>query len=197
MCPSPESSQGPVDEPLLNSPAGPPRRMMSVHWALLHLSFWVPRKELPNWAPPKRDAPFPGPSKYLLKFPVNEIPRFSNGPLRREAPVSGALFYTFPSKSPVNEPPLHVPQEGPYGERSFISRANSLFLHLYLSESPLMSPPTKTGKKVGHRPRSSTWTEGLHTTGCGLIPHVDRLRHCSLYPSAMQPSARYIPPRLE
>jgi len=40
-------------------------------------------------------------------------------------------------------PHLRVPQQGPYGERSFISRANGLFIHLYLSESPVSSPPTK------------------------------------------------------
>jgi len=30
--------------------------------------------------------------------------------------------------------------------------------------------------------------------GCGLVPLGDRLRHCNLYPSAMQLSARYLPP---
>jgi hypothetical protein len=48
----------------------------------------------------------------------------------------------------------------------------------------------------GHRPRSPTWTEGLHTMGCGLVPQPDCFQHCYLYPSAMQPSARYLPPCL-
>jgi hypothetical protein len=39
--------------------------------------------------------------------------------------------------------PLHVLQQGPYGERSFISRTNGLFIHLYLSGSPIRSPPKK------------------------------------------------------
>jgi hypothetical protein len=43
--------------------------------------------------------------------------------------------------------PLHVLQQGPYGARSFISRDNSLFIHLYLSESPIKEPShEKRGK---------------------------------------------------
>ena len=64
-----------------------------------------------------------------LKFPVSGLPRFPNGPLQGETSVSRAFFYTFPAKPPVNEPPLHVLQQGPYGERSFISRDNGLFIH--------------------------------------------------------------------
>ena len=48
-----------------------------------------------------------------------------------------------PLKSPVNGPPLHVTQQGPYGERSFISRAIGLFLHLYLSRVPNIMPSHK------------------------------------------------------
>ena len=51
-------------------------------------------------------------------------------------------------------------------------------------------------KTQGHRSRSPTQTEGLHTVGCGLVPQGDRKRHCYLYPSAMQPLARYLPPWL-
>jgi len=52
------------------------------------------------------------------------------------------------------------------------------------------------GETFGHHPRSPTLTKGLHTMGCGLVPQGDRLQHCNLYPSAMQPSARYLPPLL-
>ena len=76
-------------------------------------------------------------------------------------------------------------QQGPYGERYAVSRANGLFIHLYLSESPV---------KNGHRPRSPTRTEGLHAMRCGLVPYVFHLRPYYHYPSAMQPSARYFPP---
>jgi len=113
------------------------------------MSFQVPRKKPTNGAPALKDAPFPEPTNYLLKFPVNGLYRFPNGPLRRETPASRAYFYTFPSKSPVNDPPLHVPQQGPYGESSFISRTNCLFIHLYLSESPIRSPPpTKNNENI-------------------------------------------------
>jgi hypothetical protein len=62
---------------------------------------WSP----PNRAPAKRDAPFPQPSNSLLKFLVNRLPRFPNRPLWRKAPICRTFFYTFTSKSPVNEPP--------------------------------------------------------------------------------------------
>jgi len=47
-----------------------------------------------------------------LKIPVNRLPRFPNRPLQREMPFFRAFFYTFPSDSPVNELPFHVPQQG-------------------------------------------------------------------------------------
>ena len=52
--------------------------------------------------------PFRNPPN-ILKFPVNGLPRFPNGPLRRETAVSEAFFYTFPSKSTVNELPSMFP----------------------------------------------------------------------------------------
>jgi len=77
-------------------------------------------------------------------------------------------------------------------ERSFISRANGSFIYIF--QSPQWGAlPRKTGKTFGHHPRSPTWTEGLHTMGCDLVPQGDRLRHCNLSPSAMQSSARYLP----
>jgi hypothetical protein len=42
--------------------------------------------------------------------------------------------------------PLHVPQQGPYGERCSISRANGLFIYLYPSESPVKEPTHENGK---------------------------------------------------
>ena len=63
----------------------------------------------------------------------------------------------------------------------FISRANGLFVRVHQSPQ-LRSPRTKRGKTFVHRPESLTWTEGLHTMGCGLVPQPDRLQHCNLYP---------------
>jgi hypothetical protein len=81
--------------------------------------------------------------------------------------------------------PHHVPQQGPHGERSIISRANGLFIRsfIYICQSPQYGgpPSKKNGSIFGHRPRSPAWTEGLHTMGCGLVPQGDRLRHCNLY----------------
>jgi hypothetical protein len=133
------------------------------------MSFRVPRKEPPNRAPAKGDAPFPEPSNYLLIFPVNGLPRFPNGPVRREAPVSRAFFYTFPSKSPVNEPHSMFPNRVTM-EREASSLEQLVCSFIYICQSRIRALPLKTGKTFSHRPRSPTWTEGLHTVGCGLVP---------------------------
>ena len=56
--------------------------------------------------------------------------------------------------SPVRAP-LHVPQQGPYGEGSFISKANRLFIHLYPPVSPVKSPTAKNGDYVWSPPTES------------------------------------------
>jgi hypothetical protein len=122
------------------------------------VSFRVPREEPPYQSSRKERCSLSGALQLSLKFPVKGLPRFPNGPLQRETPVSRAFFYTFPSKSPVNEPPLHVLQQGPYRDRSFTSRDNGLFIHLHLSESPVSSPPTKNGENI--------WSPSME-------PHVD------------------------
>ena len=124
------------------------------------------------------------PPLYLLKFPVDGLPRPEN------------FLLCFPSV-PGKEPPSMFPNRVPM-ERKASSPEPMVYslTHLYLSESPISSPPTKMGKTYGHHPHSPMWTEGLHTMGCSLVPQGDHLRHCNLYPSAMQPSARYLPPWL-
>jgi len=68
-------------------------------------------------------------------------------------------------------------------EKSFsVSGANGLFVHLYLSESPVNDPSHEMGGKNHHCPQSTTRTEGLHTMECGLVPQGDRLQHCYHYP---------------
>ena len=131
--------------PLLNSPTGPLRRMMSVPWALLPVSFQIPRKELPpsNRAPAKRDAPFVEPSNYLLKIPsqrTSQVPQQT--PMERDALLQSLLLH-LSLRVTIKWAPLHVPQQDSYTERSVISRANGLFTHLYLSQSPIRSPTTK------------------------------------------------------
>ena len=42
-------------------------------------------------------------------------------------------------------------------------------------------------RESSHRPQSPTGMEGLHTMRCGLDTQGYLLRHCSFYPSAMQP----------
>jgi len=113
MCPSPELSQVPVDESPTKLPTGAPTENDVSPLSSPSHVLPVPQEGAPNRAPAKTDAPFPEPSNYLLKFPVNGLPMFSNGPLRREAPVSRSLFYTFPSKSSVNEAHSMLPNMVP------------------------------------------------------------------------------------
>ena len=54
----------------------------------------------------------------------------------------------------------------------------------------------KKEKTFGQRPQSPVSMEGLYTMRCGLAPQGDHLRLCNLYPSALQPSAPYLPPWL-
>ena len=82
-------------------------------------------------------------------------------------------------------------------ERDAPSPEPMVFSFIYICQSPkLRSPPTKWGKTYGHCPQSPTWTESLQKMGCGLVPQGDHLQHCYHYPSAMQPSARYLSPWL-
>jgi hypothetical protein len=127
---------------------------------------------------PLTDTSFPEPSNYLLKFQVNGLHRFPNGPLWRETSVSRTFFYAFPSKSPVNEPLSMFPNRF-LMEREVSSPepALYLFIHLRIPVRVYGALQQKTEKIFGHRPRSPTWAEGLHTMGCGLVPQGDRLRH--------------------
>jgi hypothetical protein len=145
---------------------------MSVPWALFPISFRIPRKEPPpNTAPAKRDAPFPEPSNYLLKFPVNRLPSF---PQRAPTETGTRLqnFYTISSKSPVNEPP--PPTMFPTRGEKFPFQSQ-WFNHSSISVGVPNKEPShkKRGKTFGHCPRSPTWMEGLHTVGCGMVPQGD------------------------
>ena len=68
-------------------------------------------------------------------------------------------------------------QQGPYGERCSISKANGLFTHLYLSETPVKEPYHEMGEKhtvtihgAPHRQKAyiqwgAAWsTKGIITT---------------------------------
>jgi hypothetical protein len=57
--------------------------------------------------------------------------------------------------------------------------------------------PTRTGELNSHHQQGPLWAEDIHTTGCCPVPRRDRLRHCYLHLSAMQPSARCLAPCLQ
>jgi len=80
----------------------------------------------------------------------------------REVPVSRAFLYisfTVSSK----EAPLHVSQQGSYGKRCSISRANGLFIHLYLSEFPVKELSQEMGEKH---------TVTVHGCPCGQKAYI-------------------------
>jgi len=94
----------------------------------------------------------------------------------------------------MSPPPPRSPSGSLWREKLHLQ--SQWFIHSFISVGvPNREPSHEKQEKIfGPRPPSPTWTEGLHTMECGLVPQRDRLRHCNLYPSAMQPSARYIPP---
>ena len=66
------------------------------------------------------------------------------------------------------------PQQGPDGERCSVSRASGLFIHLYLSESPVTEPSHKKGENV-RSPSMEPHTDGRPTYNrVGLVPQGDR-----------------------
>jgi hypothetical protein len=143
----------------------------------------------------KRDAPFLEPST-ISKIPsqrTSQVPHWAA--TERDTHLQSFLLH-LSLEVPGKRAPLHVLQQGPYRERSFISRDNGLFIHLYLSESPIRSPPTKNGENMWS-PSMEPHMDGRPTFN-GVRPGFPRglLHHCYVCPSAMQPSARYLPPWL-
>ena len=133
--------------------------MTSVTWALLPMSFQVPRKEPPQQSSHKERCSLSRAFQLSLKIPSQwtlQVPQWA--PTERDTRLQNFLPH-LSLKVLSMWAPLHVPQQGPYGERSFISRANGLFLHLYLSKPPVRSPPTKNGEII--------WSISTE-------PHVDR-----------------------
>jgi len=119
---------------------------MSVHWALFPISFQIPWKETPQQSYRKERCSLSRALQLSRKILSQQTPQVSQRvPDARGVHLPIFLLH-FSLKVPSKWAPLHVPQQGPNEERSFISRANGLFIHLfthlYLSESPIMSPST-------------------------------------------------------
>jgi hypothetical protein len=121
------------------------------------------KRSPPNRAPAKRDAPFLKPSNYVsLKFLDKGLPRFPNGPLRREAPVSRAFFYTFLSSSLVNEPTSMFSNRAPL-EREASSPETMVYSFIYVCQSPHYGAlPRKTGENIWS-PSTEPHTDGRPT----------------------------------
>jgi hypothetical protein len=107
-----------------------------------------PQKGAPLTGLPQREKlPFSGPPSICKNSQSTDFPGSPAGPYGERHPSPELSSTPFPQKSTVNEPPPHVPQKGPYGERSFISRANGLFIYLYLSRVPNKEPSHKNWGK--------------------------------------------------
>jgi hypothetical protein len=128
-----------------------------------------------------------------LPFPISRRPQLTRYPDKTKA------YLPLKVKLPLSP----VPQRGPYRESETEREREReresplpepvVYSFTHISQSCKLRNRWKTSS---HRPRRLTWTEGLHTMGCGLVPQGDRLRHCYYHPRAMQPSARYIPSTL-
>jgi hypothetical protein len=128
---------------------------------------------------------------HLSKSPVKEQPSMfcDRAPMERDAPFQSLLLHISLPEEPQSpfcpravckpDKPLDIHRSlwealikgnAPFPEPLI----NSL-IHSYLSESSLKELSHNTrGKEYSQRPRSPTRTEGLHTTGCGLVPQRDR-----------------------
>jgi len=127
--------------------------------AFLPISFRIHSKGAPPPGSPKRapaetDAPFREPSfNFLSKFPVKGPPS-PQVPQRRERHPFLELSSTHPLiihlslKVHGKGAALHVPQQGPYGERCSVSSASGFFIHLYPSESPVKEPSNESGENI-------------------------------------------------
>jgi hypothetical protein len=195
--------------PLPGSSAGPPQREMPVPWAFFHVSIWIPSKGaplpgFPNRALAERDATFLEPSfNYFSKFPVSGPPhqvpqqgRYGERHLFPDPPSTHTLITHLSLKVPGKGAPSTFPSRV-HMERDAPSPEPMVNSFIYVCQSPQWrSPPTKWGRTYSHCLWSPNQMEGLLTMGCGLVPQGDCLWHCNHYPSAMQPSARYLPPWL-
>ena len=157
-------SKSPVYKHSSRFPSRPPWREMPISRVFLYTSFWIPPPGAANRAAADRDAPFLEPSfNYLSKFPVNrppsQIPQW--GPYGKTDPFPEPssthplithLFLKVPSKVAPPPLPFLFTQQGPYRERGSVSRADGLFIHLYLSESPIKEPSHGMGENIWSLP---------------------------------------------
>jgi hypothetical protein len=116
---------------------------------------------------------------FLSKRPGKRIPsKFPNGapyPLTRHFYVSLNIYlFIFPSESPVRQPSPCFQTWSPWTGIVHHQSHWSTHSFMYVCWSPQKEPSYIWGKTKTYRPRSPTYTEGLHTVGCGLVPQGDR-----------------------
>jgi hypothetical protein len=93
-------------------------------------------------------------------------------PIERDAPFTEPSLISL--KVPCKAAPSMYPQQCPYAETLRL-HSHCFFIHLHLLQSPVEEPSHEKGETYGHRPRSPTWTEGLHRVGCSLVPQGNHL----------------------
>ena len=144
--------------PLPSPPLGPLRRKLLLSSTFLYISLRAPSKAAPplqvslTQLPQRETLQFQSPLLPFLKISGKwtSTPGPQQSPYReREISLQSLLLhitrspgggeqgllikFTFLSKSPVKEPLVMLPQQGPYGERCSISRANGLFIPSFIS----------------------------------------------------------------
>ena len=133
------------------------------------MSFLIPERSPPNRAPTKRDAPFPELSQLSLKIPRQWTPQFpQRASTERQTPVSRAFFYTFPSKSPVNDPPPPCSPTGSLWREKFhlqsqwfVPSFNGENIWSLSTESNADGRPAYNGVRPGSRRESSETLQSL------------------------------------
>jgi len=179
-------SRSPVHEPLSGSPTAPLWKEMPINRAFLYITFSIPNKGNP-------------PSRFIAQSAHRERCSVSRALLQLSFRVPGEktpLIVHLSLKVPSKWDPSMFHSRVPM-ERDDPSPQPMVYSFIYICRSPhLRCPPTKMRKTYAHHPWSSMQMEGLQTIGCGLVSQGDHLQHCYHYPSATQPSARYLPPWL-
>jgi hypothetical protein len=82
---------------------------MSIPWALSPYLSKSTKGSPPLTEFPQREMFPSGALQLSVRFLVKWTPQVPIGPLKREVSVNKSCFYTFPSKSPVHDPPSMVP----------------------------------------------------------------------------------------
>ena len=147
-CPSPEPScthKSLVNEPPSRFPSGAPMERDAHPQSLpLHI-IWISSKGTTIQVPLTKI-----PQRGMLHFwsppTISQSSQETDPP--PQVPQQGPYEERHPFPEPSSTQPSMFTQQGPYRERCSVSRANGLFIHLCLSESPVKEPSHEMGENI-------------------------------------------------